>query len=81
MYLVFGLIIGALARLIVGGKEPGGWVVSIGIGILGSMLGGFLGREFGLYRYGQSAGFVLSLIGAIIVVVIYHAITKTRGAA
>jgi uncharacterized membrane protein YeaQ/YmgE (transglycosylase-associated protein family) len=78
IYLVFGLIVGSLARLIVAGREPGGWVVSIVIGVAGSMLGGFMGREFGLYRYGESAGFVLSLIGAICVVAIYHAVTVSR---
>lgn len=79
LFLVFGLIIGTLARLIVSGSEPGGWVVSIAIGVAGSFLGAFLGRVFGFYRYGQWAGFVMSLIGAICVVVIYHALTRTRG--
>lgn len=80
LFLVFGLIVGALARLIVPGKEPGGWIVSILIGIAGSFLGGFLGRMLGWYQDGQPAGFVMSLIGAIILVVGYHALTRRRSA-
>ena len=81
MYLVFGLIVGTLARLIVSGREPGGWIVSIAIGIAGSFAGGFLGRAFGFYSYGEPAGFVMSLVGAILVVVVYHAIARKRAAA
>jgi uncharacterized membrane protein YeaQ/YmgE (transglycosylase-associated protein family) len=80
-FLLFGLIIGALARLIVPGKEPGGWIVSMLLGIGGSFLGAFLGRLFGFYRQGQSAGFVMSLIGAIILVALYHAFATRRARA
>ena len=65
-FLLFGLIIGAVARLLVSGREPGGWIVSMLIGIGGSMLGGFLGRVFGFYREGEAAGWVMSLVGAIV---------------
>jgi len=74
LFLVFGLVVGALARLIVPGKEPGGWVVWMILGVVGSMFGGFLGRALNLYREGEPAGFVMSLIGAILLVVGYHAI-------
>ncbi|HZU81616.1 MAG TPA: GlsB/YeaQ/YmgE family stress response membrane protein [Polyangiaceae bacterium] len=77
-FLLFGLIVGALARLIVPGREPGGWVVSLLLGIGGAFLGGFIGRVFGLYREGQPAGFIMSLIGAIILVAIYHATVVRR---
>jgi uncharacterized membrane protein YeaQ/YmgE (transglycosylase-associated protein family) len=76
LFLVFGLIVGALARLIVPGREPGGWIVSIGIGIAGSLLGGFLGRVLGLYREGEPAGFLMSLLGAVLLVAGYHAIAR-----
>ncbi len=78
LFLLFGLIVGALARLIVPGREPGGWIISMILGVLGSFLGGFLGRGLGWYSEGQPAGFVMSLVGAIIVVAIYHAITRRR---
>jgi uncharacterized membrane protein YeaQ/YmgE (transglycosylase-associated protein family) len=78
LFLVFGLVVGALARFIVGGREPRGWVISMIVGVVGSFLGGFLGRTLGWYRDGQPAGFVMSLFGAVILVVAYHAITKRR---
>lgn len=76
MFLVFGLIVGALARLVVPGREPGGWVVSMVLGVLGSFLGGFLGRAMNLYQEGEPAGFIMSFIGAVIVVAGYHLITR-----
>jgi uncharacterized membrane protein YeaQ/YmgE (transglycosylase-associated protein family) len=78
VFLFFGLVVGALARLIVPGREPGGWVVSMILGVLGSFAGGFLGRLLGFYRDGEPAGFVMSLIGAIIVVAGYKALTNRR---
>jgi uncharacterized membrane protein YeaQ/YmgE (transglycosylase-associated protein family) len=79
LFLIFGLIVGALARLIVPGREPGGWLTSLVIGVAGAFLGGFLGRVFGLYtREVTTGGFVMSLIGAIILVAIYHAVARRR---
>jgi uncharacterized membrane protein YeaQ/YmgE (transglycosylase-associated protein family) len=78
LFLVFGLIVGALARLIVPGREPGGWVISMLIGVVGSFVGGFLGRSLGLYRDGEPAGFLMSLLGAVLLVVAYHALTRRR---
>jgi uncharacterized membrane protein YeaQ/YmgE (transglycosylase-associated protein family) len=78
LFLVFGLLVGALARLIVPGKEPGGWVISMGIGVAGAFAGGLLGRVLGFYREGESAGFVMSLLGAIVLVVAYQAIAGRR---
>ncbi len=72
---IFGLVVGALARLIVPGREPGGWVVSMLLGCAGALLGGFIGRALGIYREGDTAGFVMSLVGAIVVVAIYHVAT------
>jgi uncharacterized membrane protein YeaQ/YmgE (transglycosylase-associated protein family) len=78
VFLLFGLVVGVVARFIVPGREPGGWVISMLIGIGGAMLGGFLGRLVGLYGPGQPAGFVMSLIGAVVLVVLYHAFTMRR---
>jgi uncharacterized membrane protein YeaQ/YmgE (transglycosylase-associated protein family) len=78
LFLLFGLFVGALARLIVPGKEPGGWVVSMLLGLGGAFLGGYFGRIFGLYREGQPAGFVMALVGAIALVAVYHALSSTR---
>lgn len=78
LFLVFGLIVGALARFIVPGRDPGGWIVSMIIGVLGSIVGAYFGQTLGWYREGQSAGFLMSLAGAIVLVVLYHAITRGR---
>jgi uncharacterized membrane protein YeaQ/YmgE (transglycosylase-associated protein family) len=82
LFLIFGLVIGALARLIVPGHEPGGWVVSLVIGVVGAYLGGFAGRALGFYpSYQSTGGWISSLLGAIIVTVIYHAFVARRAAA
>ena len=78
LFLIFGLVVGALARLIVPGREAGGWLVSMLLGVAGSFAGGFVGRALGIYREGEPAGFVMSLLGAIVLVVAYHAITRRR---
>ena len=72
---IIGLVVGALAKLIMPGKDPGGFIITMLIGIAGSFLGTFLGRALGLYGEGQGAGFIMSLIGAIILLAIYRMIT------
>lgn len=78
LFLLFGLIVGAIARFIVPGREPGGWVISMILGVMGSFLAGFIGRSLGWYRDGEPAGFVMSVLGAVILVAIYHALTRRR---
>ncbi len=78
-FLLFGLVVGAVARWLVPGKDPGGWIISIALGIGGAFLGGMIGRFAGLYRDNQPAGFLMSLFGAIVLVVIYHAATARHG--
>jgi uncharacterized membrane protein YeaQ/YmgE (transglycosylase-associated protein family) len=74
--ILIGLVVGALAKLIMPGKDPGGIIITILIGIAGSLVGTWLGRALGLYQEGQSAGFIMSLIGAIILLGIYHLIRR-----
>jgi uncharacterized membrane protein YeaQ/YmgE (transglycosylase-associated protein family) len=71
-WIVFGLIIGAIAKLLMPGRDPGGIIVTILLGIVGALLGGFLGRSMGLYGPGEAAGFVMALIGAMILLVLYR---------
>lgn len=75
-FLLFGLIVGAVAKVIVPGRESGGWPTSILIGILGSFVGGFLGRMFGMYGQGQSAGFLMAVFGAVVLVAGYHIVAR-----
>jgi uncharacterized membrane protein YeaQ/YmgE (transglycosylase-associated protein family) len=79
LFLVFGLVVGVIARWIVPGRESGGWLTSIVIGVLGSFVGGFLGRTLGVLASGQTGNFVMSVIGAVVLLAGYHAITR-RGA-
>jgi len=70
--------VGVIAKLFHPGRDPGGFIVTILIGIAGSLLGGFLGRALGLYRSGQGAGFIMSVVGAIVLLVLYHMISARR---
>jgi uncharacterized membrane protein YeaQ/YmgE (transglycosylase-associated protein family) len=79
--IIMGAIIGALAKFIMPGKDPGGWIITILLGIAGSWVGGFLGQAMGWYREGESAGFIMSLIGALILLGGYRMITKGKAAA
>jgi uncharacterized membrane protein YeaQ/YmgE (transglycosylase-associated protein family) len=77
-FLLFGLVVGAIARFVVPGREPGGWVVSMMIGVGGALFGGYFGRVVGLYGEGQPAGFMMSLLGAVALVVVYQALSGRR---
>jgi uncharacterized membrane protein YeaQ/YmgE (transglycosylase-associated protein family) len=79
-WIVFGLIVGAIAKLIMPGKDPGGMIVTICLGIVGALVGGFLGRALNLYGPGDAAGFVMSVIGAIVVLAIYRMTVGRRAA-
>ena len=76
--LIIGLIIGAIAKLIMPGKDPGGIIVTMLIGIVGALLAGFLGRTLGWYQEGEAAGFIASVIGAILLLIIYRLLTRGR---
>jgi uncharacterized membrane protein YeaQ/YmgE (transglycosylase-associated protein family) len=76
--IIVGLIVGAIAKLIMPGHDPGGIVVTILLGIAGSVLAGSLGRAVGWYEPGQSAGFIGSIVGAVIILAIYRVIIGRR---
>lgn len=69
---MIGLIVGALAKLIMPGKDPGGIIVTMLLGIAGSFLATWIGQVVGWYREGASAGFIMSVIGAIVILAIYR---------
>jgi uncharacterized membrane protein YeaQ/YmgE (transglycosylase-associated protein family) len=70
--LLIGLIIGAVAKFLMPGKDPGGIIVTMLLGVAGSFVATYLGRALGLYRDGSAAGFVMSVIGAMILLFIYR---------
>jgi len=69
---IFGLIVGAVARLVMPGKDPGGILVTMLLGVLGAVVGGWLGRTLGLYAVGDAAGFIMSTVGAVILLALYR---------
>ena len=74
-WIVFGLIVGAVAKLLMPGRDPGGFIVTILLGIAGAVLGGFLGRALGWYRdVNDGPGIIASVIGAVILLAIYRAV-------
>jgi len=77
-WIVFGLIVGALAKLVMPGRDPGGIIVTMLIGIAGSMLGGLIGQVMGVYGPGQAAGFLMSFLGAVILLMLYRMIVRRR---
>jgi uncharacterized membrane protein YeaQ/YmgE (transglycosylase-associated protein family) len=71
-WMLFGLIVGVIAKLVMPGRDPGGIFVTMLIGIVGAVLGGFLGRAIGLYQPGEAAGFFVATLGAVLLLFIYR---------
>ena len=74
--LFIGLIVGAVAKLVTPGRQPGGIFATMMLGVAGSLVAGFFGRLLGLYSHGQRAGFIMSTLGAILLLALYRLITK-----
>lgn len=77
-WIVIGLIAGALGKFIMPGKDPGGIVVTILLGIAGALLAGFLGQALGLYAAGRAAGLIAATIGAVILLFLYRLVMRRR---
>jgi len=77
--LIIGLIVGGIAKLLMPGRDPGGCIITILLGIAGAFIAGYLGRLVGWYEPGQPAGFIASIIGAMILLLIYRLIAGKRG--
>mgnify|MGYP003910434461 CR=1 FL=1 len=75
---LIGLLAGAVAKFIMPGKDPGGFIVTILLGVAGALVGGFIGRAMGLYTAGQSAGWIMSILGAIILLALYRMVLRRR---
>jgi uncharacterized membrane protein YeaQ/YmgE (transglycosylase-associated protein family) len=74
MWIVFGFFVGLVAKIVMPGRDPGGFIVTILLGIGGALLGGFLGRALGFYREGDAVGFILAVLGALLLLVLYRVI-------
>lgn len=76
--IVIGLIVGIIAKLLHPGKDPGGFIISILLGLGGSLLAGWLGRMMGWYNDGEPAGFIFSVVGAVLILVLYRVLSKRK---
>jgi uncharacterized membrane protein YeaQ/YmgE (transglycosylase-associated protein family) len=77
---IIGLLVGAIAKLLMPGKDPGGWIITMLLGLAGSFIAGYLGRMIGWYQEGQSAGFIMSILGAVLLLYIYRLISTRKTA-
>jgi uncharacterized membrane protein YeaQ/YmgE (transglycosylase-associated protein family) len=77
-WILFGLIVGAIAKLLMPGRDPGGIIVTMLLGIAGAVLGGWVGQALGMYREGEGAGFFMALIGAVVLLALYRMIVGRR---
>ena len=77
-WILFGLVVGIIAKLLMPGRDPGGFIVTILLGIAGALLGGFVGQAMGLYGPGESAGWIMSILGAIVLLVLYRMMARRR---
>ena len=75
-WILIGLIAGAIAKALMPGRDPGGCIVTIVIGIAGAVLAGFLGQQLGWYGQGEGAGFLAAIVGAILILFIYRMIAR-----
>jgi uncharacterized membrane protein YeaQ/YmgE (transglycosylase-associated protein family) len=79
-WIIFGLIVGAVAKLVMPGRDPGGILVTMALGIAGALLGGYVGRALGWYGPNDGAGFLMSLIGAVLLLWVYRLAVGRRQA-
>jgi len=74
MWVVFGLVVGIVAKFVMPGQDPGGIVLTICLGIAGAVLGGWIGRMLGLYRPGDAAGFFMAVVGAVALLALWRVV-------
>jgi uncharacterized membrane protein YeaQ/YmgE (transglycosylase-associated protein family) len=77
-WILFGLVVGVIAKLLMPGRDPGGFIVTILLGIAGALFGGFIGRAMGFYGQNQGAGWLMSILGAIVLLALYRMMVRRR---
>jgi uncharacterized membrane protein YeaQ/YmgE (transglycosylase-associated protein family) len=77
-WILFGLVVGVIAKLLMPGRDPGGFIITILLGIAGALMGGFIGRAMGFYGEGQGAGWIMSILGAVILLALYRMMARRR---
>lgn len=76
--LIVGLIVGAIAKLLMPGKDPGGFIITMLLGVAGAFLASFVGQTMGLYGEGEPAGFIAAVVGSVVLLAIYRAVVGNR---
>jgi uncharacterized membrane protein YeaQ/YmgE (transglycosylase-associated protein family) len=76
--IIIGLLAGIVAKLLMPGKDPGGFIITILLGIAGAFLATYLGQAIGWYHAGQAAGFIGAVIGAIIILILYRLLFRRK---
>jgi uncharacterized membrane protein YeaQ/YmgE (transglycosylase-associated protein family) len=71
-WIIFGLVVGVVAKFLMPGRDPGGFIVTILLGIAGALVGGFLGRAVGWYGEGDPVGFLMAVVGAVVLLIVYR---------
>ena len=75
-WIVFGLIVGIVAKFLMPGRDPGGFIITILIGIAGALVGGYIGRAVGWYREGDPVGFLMAVLGSIVLLALYRMLAR-----
>ena len=76
--IIIGGLAGLVAKMLTPGRDPGGFIITVLLGIAGAMVATFLGQALGWYRPGQSAGFIGAVVGAVIILLVYRAVARPR---
>ena len=71
-WVIFGLLVGLVAKFLMPGRDPGGFIITMLIGMAGAVIGGWMGRSLGMYGAGEPAGFIMALVGAVSLLLIYR---------
>jgi uncharacterized membrane protein YeaQ/YmgE (transglycosylase-associated protein family) len=77
-WILFGLVVGIVGKLLMPGRDPGGFIITILLGIAGALIGGFVGQSLGFYREGEPAGFIMAVLGSIILLLLYRMFVGRR---
>ncbi len=77
-WILIGLVAGVLGKLIMPGRDPGGFIVTILLGIAGALLAGFVGQSMGIYAHGQPVGWIAATLGAIAILIVYRLVLRSR---
>jgi uncharacterized membrane protein YeaQ/YmgE (transglycosylase-associated protein family) len=77
-WILFGLVVGLVGKLLMPGRDPGGFILTIVLGIAGALIGGFVGQSLGFYQEGEPAGFIMAVLGSIILLLLYRMVAGRR---